>query len=127
RVEGAYLVPRGDGRYVLGATVEEQGFDETVTAGAMLELLREVDEVLPGLRELELTDFDAGLRPATPDNAPALGRGAIEGLFWATGHYRNGILLAPITADLLAAQLAGEAPEPVALPFAAQRFAGVHA
>src|SRR5438067_777279 len=72
RTEECYVVPRGDGRYVLGATVEERGFDETVTAGALHDLLRDGVEVLPGLAELEVLEASAGLRPGTPDNAPAL-------------------------------------------------------
>ncbi len=114
RMQGAYVVPRGDGRYVLGATTEERGFDTTVTAGAMFELLRDGSELLPGLSELVIDEFSAGLRPGTPDNAPIIGPGAVRGLFWATGHYRHGILLAPITAELVAGAMAGEAvPEPV--------------
>jgi glycine oxidase len=107
RTEDVYLVPRGDGRYVLGATVEERGFDETVTAGAVHDLLRDAVEVLPGIVELELEEASAGLRPGTPDNAPVIGPGALDGLHWATGHYRHGMLLAPLTADLVADAVAG--------------------
>lgn len=114
RMQGAYIVPRGDGRYVLGATMEERGFDTTVTGGAMFELLRNGSELLPGISELVVDEFSAGLRPGTPDNAPLIGPGAIERLFWATGHYRHGILLAPITAELVAGAMLGEpVPEPV--------------
>ena len=109
RGEHAYLVPRGDGRYVLGATMEERGWDTSPTAGGVYELLRDMSELVPGIFELEIEELIAGLRPATPDNLPAIGRGALEGLIWATGHYRNGILLTPVTADLVAAALAGEA------------------
>ena len=122
RFEGGYLVPRGDGRYVLGATVEERGFDTTVTALALYELLRDAAEVVPGVLELELEEASAGLRPGTPDNAPVLGpSGVVAGLSWATGHHRNGILLAPITADLLSALLAGGVEIPAA--FSPSRFA----
>ena len=110
RMTGAYLVPRGDGRYVLGATMEERGFDTTVTAGGVLELLRNVYELLPSVTELVIDEIAAGLRPNTPDNAPAIGPGAIPGLHWATGHFRHGILLAPITAQILVAGLTGEDP-----------------
>ncbi len=110
RWAGGYLVPRGDGRYVLGATVEERGFDTAVTAGAVYELLRDAGELVPGVLELEVEEAIAGLRPGTPDNAPVLGAGA-DGLVWATGHYRNGVLLTPVSADLVAAELAGEAPD----------------
>ena len=88
-----YFVPRGDGRYVLGATMEERGWDTTPTAGGVYELLRDLSELVPGVFELEIEELIAGLRPATPDNLPAIGRGALDGLVWATGHYRNGILL----------------------------------
>jgi glycine oxidase len=104
-----YIVPRGDGRVVVGSTVEERGFDLTVTAGGVHELLREAYRVLPEIAELELAEAVAGLRPGTPDNAPVIGRGALEGLVLATGHYRNGILLAPTTADRVAELVAAEA------------------
>ena len=98
RMTGGYLVPRGDGRYVLGATMEERGFDTTVTGGGVYDLLRNAFELLPSVTELVIDELSAGLRPATPDNLPALGPGAIRGLHWAVGHYRHGILLTPITA-----------------------------
>jgi len=121
RWEGGYLVPRGDGRYVLGATVEERGFDTAITALGVFELLRDASEVVPGILELEVEELVAGLRPGTPDNAPVLGASpALEGLFWATGHHRNGILLAPVTADLVAAELAGEGRDHA---FGPERFA----
>jgi glycine oxidase len=120
RFEGGYVVPRGDGRYVLGATTEERGFDTAVTAGGVYELLRDAGELVPGVLELEVEETIAGLRPGTPDNAPILGRSPSDPrVLWATGHYRNGILLAPVTAELIAAELAGE-PEEHA--FGAQRF-----
>jgi glycine oxidase len=106
--ERVYLVPRGDGRLIVGATVEERGFDTTVSAGGVLELLREAYRLLPEVAEMELVDAIGGLRPGTPDNLPLIGPGAIDGLLLATGHFRNGILLAPTTADAIAAQLAGE-------------------
>ena len=107
RHETGYVVPRGDGRYVVGATVEERGFDTSVTALALHELLRDASELVPGLLELEVEELLAGLRPGTPDNAPVLGpSAALAGLHWATGHHRNGILLAPVTGDLLAARSA---------------------
>ena len=122
RFEGGYLVPRGDGRYVLGATMEERGFDTTVTAGGLYELLRDAGELVPGVHELVVEESAAGLRPATPDNAPLLGADPeIEGLHWATGHHRNGILLAPVTAQLVAAALDGEHAA-VSPAFAPRRF-----
>ena len=120
--ERVYVVPRGDGRFVLGATVEERGFDVAVTAGGVYELLREAYRVLPEIAELELSQAVAGLRPGTPDNAPIIGRGALDGLVLATGHYRNGILLAPVTADAVAATLTGERPAAEALAMGVERF-----
>src|SRR5580700_19863 len=108
RFEGGYLVPRADGRYALGATVEEQGFELTPTAGGVYELLRDASELVPGIDELQIEELSVGLRPGTPDNAPVIGRGALEGLVWATGHHRNGILLAPLTSELVVAALTGD-------------------
>jgi glycine oxidase len=122
RMPTAYVVPRGDGRYVLGATMEERGFDTTVTAGAVFELLRDAGELLPGLSELVVDELSAGLRPGTLDNAPIIGPGAMDGLFWATGHYRHGILLAPATAELIAGAVVDGSPVPE--EFSAARFAG---
>jgi glycine oxidase len=119
-----YVVPRGDGRVVVGATVEEQGFDTTVTAGAVHDLLRAALELFPDVVELELLETVVGLRPGSPDNAPMLGPAGPEGLVVATGHYRNGILLCPVTADAVAELLAtGQVPELIA-PFGPGRFAG---
>src|SRR4051812_21578437 len=124
RSEHVYVVPRRNGEVVLGATVEERGFDTTVTAGAVHELLREGYRMLPELAELELVDATAGLRPGSPDNGPLIGEWE-DGVLVATGHYRNGILLAPITAETIAAILAGDEPPAEALPFAPGRFARV--
>jgi glycine oxidase len=110
--ERVYLVPRPDGRLVVGATVEERGFDLHVTAGGAHELLREAYRTLPDIGELELVEALAGLRPGTPDNAPLIGPGAIDGLIVATGHYRNGILLTPVTAEAVTAMLAGDPTPP---------------
>jgi len=124
RGEQAYFVPRGDGRYVLGATMEERGWDTTPTAGGVYELLRDLSELVPGIFELEIEELIAGLRPATPDNVPAIGPGTLDGLVWATGHFRNGILLTPVTADLVASVLNGEPLPDWAAPANPQRFAG---
>ncbi len=107
--ERVYLVPRLDGRLIVGATVEEMGFDTRVTAGGVYELLREAYRALPDTAELELEKVVAGLRPGTPDNAPIVGAGLIDGLVLATGHFRNGILLAPLTAVGVLAALRGDA------------------
>ena len=98
-----YLVPRENGELVVGATSEELGWDTTVTAGGVYELLRDAHELVPGITELPLTETRAGLRPGSPDNAPLLGPTALPGLHLATGHYRNGVLLTPVTGDVLAA------------------------
>ncbi|NUS13125.1 MAG: glycine oxidase ThiO [Streptomyces sp.] len=120
-----YLVPRDTGELVLGATSEEFGWDTTVTAGGVYELLRDAHELVPGITELPLTETLAGLRPGSPDNAPLLGRTALDGLLLATGHHRNGVLLTPVTGDAMAAVLTsddGELP-PYAAAFGARRFA----
>jgi len=114
RTPDVYLVPREDGELVVGATTEEQGFDTRVTTWAVMDLLREAWRVLPGVAELEMAEAIAGLRPALRDHQPAIGRTAIDGLFVATGHYRHGIVLAPITARLLAGVLDGTATVPPA-------------
>ncbi|HEX3609450.1 MAG TPA: glycine oxidase ThiO [Solirubrobacterales bacterium] len=106
--ERVYLVPRPDGRLIVGATTEERGFDSTVTAGGVHELLREAYRLLPDVAEMELVEAMAGLRPGTPDNLPLIGPGALDGLVLACGHYRNGILLAPLTGEAVAGVLAGE-------------------
>ncbi|WTB44554.1 glycine oxidase ThiO [Streptomyces sp. NBC_00827] len=117
-----YLVPRENGELVVGATNEELGWDTTVTAGGVYELLRDAHELVPGITELPLTETRAGLRPGSPDNAPLLGPTELDGLLLATGHYRNGVLLTPVTGDALAHALAtGELPE-VARPFTPKRF-----
>ena len=93
-----YLVPRRDGSVVVGATVEERGSDAAVRVGAVHELLCDARAIVPGVDELELAEAATGLRPATPDNTPYIGRTALEGVVAAVGHYRNGVLLAPLTA-----------------------------
>jgi glycine oxidase len=110
RFEGGYLVPRGDGRYVLGATMEERGFEPDATAGGIYELLRDAHELVPGVSELHIDEIGVGYRPSTPDNAPVIGAGTVAGLTWATGHHRNGILLAPLTAELVMTSLCGDPP-----------------
>ncbi|HVA21232.1 MAG TPA: glycine oxidase ThiO [Candidatus Micrarchaeia archaeon] len=117
-----YAVPRGDGRLVVGATSEEQGFDTTVRAGAVMDLLEDLAAVLPAARELELVEARAALRPGSPDNAPILGPTSVPGLLVATGHHRHGILLTPVTADAITTILTtGSVPEMMA-PFLPARF-----
>ena len=101
-VPGAYLVPRDDGRLLVGASVEHAGFDERVTAGAIHALLDAALAAAPSLGSFTVTETWAGLRPGTPDGRPFIGPTPIDGLILATGHYRNGILLAPATAELIA-------------------------
>jgi glycine oxidase len=124
RTEHVYVVSRQNGEVVVGATVEERGFDTTVTAGAVHELLREAYRVLPEIAELELVDVSAGLRPGSPDNGPLVGEWE-EGVLVATGHHRNGILLAPVTAETMTALLTDSEPPREASPFTPQRFARV--
>jgi len=109
RTPRCYLVSRGDGGVVLGATVEEQGFDTAVTADGVFRLLEAAWEVFPDVGELEFVRARAGLRPGTPDNVPVVGPDEdLSGLIWATGHWRNGVLLAPLTGEVVASLLAGE-------------------
>jgi glycine oxidase len=122
--ERVYMVPRPDGRLIVGATVEERGFDVRVTAGGVHELLREAYRAIPEVSELELAQMLVGLRPGTPDNAPLLGPGGIDGLVLATGHYRNGVLLAPVSGEAIAALLAGESLPPEAEAVHPGRFEG---
>jgi glycine oxidase len=119
-----YLVPRDDGRVVCGATVEERGWDRTVTAGGTYELLRNVLALVPGLDDAELVAVRSGLRPGSPDDLPMIGRSSPDGLVVATGHYRNGILLAPVTADAVAAAVTGEGPPPETVACDPTRFSG---
>ncbi|WP_411140892.1 glycine oxidase ThiO [Streptomyces sp. x-80] len=122
-----YLVPRENGELVLGATSEELGWDTTVTAGGVYELLRDAHELVPGITELPLAETCAGLRPTSPDNAPLLGPTALPGLQLATGHFRNGVLLTPVTGDAMAEALTtGELPAAVR-PFSPTRFSAVSA
>ena len=117
-----YLVPRTDGRLIVGATSEEMGFDTRLTAGGVFELLRGAWEAVPGIYELPLLETWTGLRPGSRDNAPILGETPIENLIYATGHYRNGILLTPITAyEVSKLVLTGETSETIA-PFRLDRF-----
>lgn len=121
-----YVVDRGDGRVVIGATSEERGFDTEVTAEAVYRLLEAAVEVLPDVEELAFEGAAAGLRPATPDNLPLVGRAA-DGVVLAGGHHRNGVLLAPLTAQAVAAAVCGEAGPEAAAVFDPGRLAGAPA
>ena len=105
RTPRCYVVTRSDGRVVVGATMEERGFDTAVTVDGVYRLLEAAMEVLPDVAELELVGARVGLRPATPDGRPVIAAGQRDGLLWATGHGRNGVLLAPLTAKRIAAAL----------------------
>ena len=123
-VRGAevYLVPRADGEVIVGATSEERGPDLTVTAGAVHDLLHDAMSVLPVTSELILAETCAGLRPGTADNGPIVGESGVPGLFVAAGHYRNGILMSPVTADAIVSRLTGRQPAEEWAPFAPNRF-----
>ncbi|MGY2083573.1 glycine oxidase ThiO [Blastococcus sp. SYSU DS0539] len=118
-----YLVPYGDGGLIVGATVEDRGFDARVTAGGVHDLLHDAIEVVPEVEELELAETLARWRPGTPDNAPLLGPSSLPGLVLATGHHRNGVLLTPVTAEATGELLSTGALPQVAAPFTADRFA----
>ena len=115
-----YLVPRADGEIVVGATQDERT-DDTVTAGAVLDLLRAATDLVPALADCVITETLVGHRPSTPDNAPLLGRLDARTVI-ASGHHRNGVLLAPITADLIADLIVTGEPDPLLAPFAPGRF-----
>jgi glycine oxidase len=122
RGRGVYLVPLRQTGIIVGATVEEKGYDSRVTAGGVHELLRDAIDVVPGLSEAELTETMVRFRPGTPDNAPIIGPADVPGLILATGHYRNGVLLTPLTADAIADLVADGAVPEVAEGFGPDRF-----
>jgi len=122
RAPDVYLVPRHDGRLLVGATVEEKGFDPHLTAGAQLALLNAAWRALPGIEELPIAEAWAGFRPGSRDDAPILGAGPVEGLIYATGHHRNGILLTPITAQTIAGLIVDGRADPLIAPFGLDRF-----
>lgn len=119
---GAYLVPRRDGRLLVGATVEEKGYDTSLTAGGMLTLLEAAWRVVPAVEELPIDEMWVGHRPGSRDDAPILGAGPIDGLIYATGHHRNGILLTPITAEAIARLALDGIVDPAIRPFGNERF-----
>ncbi len=120
--QGVYIVPRADGRIIIGATTEDTGFDLSTDQPTLEAQKAKAAAVVPFLGDLEIIDSWAGLRPATPDNLPIMGPSDIEGLTLATGHYRNGILLAPITAALIAEYIQSDQVPAGLIPFAPQRF-----
>jgi glycine oxidase len=120
---GAYLVPRKDGRLLIGATVEEKGFDPNLTAGGQLALLEATWRALPAIEELPIHEMWVGFRPGSRDDAPIIGDSPVPGLVYATGHYRNGILLTPITAEAVAALVIDGKADPRVANFGFERFA----
>jgi glycine oxidase len=122
RAPKAYLIPRSDGRLLIGATVEEVGFDKRTVPATIQELHHAALELVPKLRDAKILEGWAGLRPGTPDALPILGTTSTPGYFVATGHFRDGILLAPVTAQLMAQIISGETPAHDLTPFSPSRF-----
>ncbi len=118
----AYLVPRVDGRLIIGATVEERGFDDQITAGGLFGLLDGAWRALPAIEDLPVVETWVGFRPGSRDDAPILGASSLDGLMLATGHHRNGILLTPVTADAMAATTLDKRPDPRIAAFSLARF-----
>ena len=118
----AYLVPRRDGRLIVGGTTEERGFDARLTAGGMLALLEGAWRAVPGVAELEIVESWAGFRPGSRDDAPVLGPSGVEGLVLATGHHRNGILLTPVTAEAVSRTILTGRTDPAIRDFSLSRF-----
>jgi glycine oxidase len=127
RAPGVYLVPRRDGRLIVGATVEEKAFDTSLTPGGLLTLLEAGWRAVPSIEELPIEEMWVGHRPGSRDDAPILGRGPVECLIYATGHHRNGILLAPVTADAMACLILEGVLDPTIQPFGVERFAPARA
>src|SRR3954471_4131345 len=123
RSEEVYIVPRSDGRILIGATVEDVGFDKRVEPETIKDLQKRAEQLVPALANAKIHENWAGLRPGTPDDLPVLGESGTKGYFFATGHFRNGILLAPITALVMSRTIRGEAPGFALERFSPARFA----
>ena len=119
----AYLVPRLNGRLIIGATVEERGFDTSLTAGGRLALIEGAWRAIPTIEELPIAETWVGFRPGSRDDAPMLGPSGVDGLVIATGHHRNGILLTPVSADVVSQYILTERLPDIARPFSPERFA----
>jgi len=122
RTPEIYIIPRSDGRILLGATVEEAGFDKHVDAATVQHLHQAAAKVVPEIAHLRIHDAWAGLRPGSPDGLPILGATSLPGYFAATGHYRDGILLAPVTAQVMAQVITGQPASFDLAPFSPLRF-----
>ena len=122
RTPDVYIIPRSDGRILLGATVEDAGFDKRVDPDTIQKLHHAGIAAAPALASMRIHDAWAGLRPGTPDNLPIMGGTSLAGYFAATGHYRDGIMLAPITAHLMTQLICGRIPDLDLAPFSAARF-----
>jgi len=120
---GGYLVPRRDGRLIVGGTVEERGFDERLTAGGVLALIDGAWRAVPVIEELPIAEMWVGFRPGSRDDAPMLGPSAVDRLVIATGHHRNGILLTPVSAAVVSTYILGGRLPEIARPFSPERFA----
>jgi glycine oxidase len=118
----AYLVPRRDGRLIVGATSEERGFDGALTAGGVFALLEGAWRAIPQIEELAIDEMWVGFRPGSRDDAPVLGPSAVDGLVLATGHHRNGILLTPVTAAMISRYILEGVLDEAIRPFAVDRF-----
>jgi len=121
-IRGGYAVPRLDGRILVGSTMENVGFDKSVTAAGLLGLLSTAQQICPQLGEARVVGHWSGLRPGTSDGLPVLGKSYLDGLLFATGHFRSGILLAPVTAEIVRDLVKREAPKHELRPFSADRF-----
>jgi glycine/D-amino acid oxidase-like deaminating enzyme len=122
RTPDVYLIPRSNGRLLVGATVEDAGFDKRTDLNSIQRLHRAALKLVPKLADAKILEDWAGLRPGTPDNLPILGATEIPGYYVATGHFRDGILLAPITAQVMADVIEGRKPEHDLSPFSPSRF-----
>lgn len=118
-----YLVPREDGRLIVGGTVEERGFDDRITAGGILSLLEAAWRAVPAIEELPIAETWVGFRPGSRDDAPILGPCEVEGLVFATGHHRNGILLTPVTSEIISAYVSAGTRDEALSTFGIDRFA----
>jgi glycine oxidase len=123
RAPEIYLVPRSDGRILVGATVEEAGYDKRTDPATIQRMHQAAIHLVPALAHARMLEAWAGLRPGSPDNLPILGTASTQGYFVATGHFRDGILLTPVTARVMAQVISGEKPDYDLSPFSPMRFA----